>query len=198
MSLDTTRPPYVQFETREVEDRDASIKAGHYVSKDVHIAVIMRPGSRDSVEKDAQVWLAELRAKARDGQVPQVWYDGFSDAYKRWQAGEEGAVKGTPIKTWPVLSPSARKDLLQAGVQTVEDLAQLPDGELGSIGTGAMLYKQKALAWLASANDHGKVTEQMVALAGQVKELTDLVRKQADENNELRAKLNPLVVEAKK
>jgi len=198
MSMDTTRPPYVQFEVREIEDRNASIEKGHYVAKDVDMAIIMRPGNRDSVEKEALVWLNEIREKARAGQVPQVWYDGFSDAYKRWKAGEEGSVKGTPIKTWPVLSPAARKDLLLAGVQTVEDLAQLPDGELGAIGTGAMLFKQKAQAWLATANDHGKVTEQMVSLTQQVQELTALVRKQAEENAELKAKTaNPLAVEKK-
>ena len=30
------RPPFVRFEVRAEEDRQASIEAGHYVGKDVH------------------------------------------------------------------------------------------------------------------------------------------------------------------
>ena len=40
------RPPYVQFEMRAVEDRQASIDAGHYVAKDVAYAIITPAGSR--------------------------------------------------------------------------------------------------------------------------------------------------------
>ena len=199
--VDNTRPPYVVFEKREVEDRAASIEKGHYVPKEIDIAVITRPGSRDSIEKEAKVWLQELRERARKNEVPQVWYDGFTAAYKSWCEGEELPVKGTPIKGWPVLSPVAQKDLIAAGIRTVEDLAQLPDSEVQSVGTGAIAYKQKAQAWLSAANDTGKVTEQLVALAQQVKELTDLTRAQAKELAEYKsraAEAKPNVLETLK
>jgi hypothetical protein len=169
-----------------VEDRNATIKAGHYVSRDVDFAVITRPGSRDTFRKEAQVWLNELRDKARSGMIPQSWPDAFTQAYKAWQSGEEAPVEGTPIKGWPILSPSAQRDLIAAGIRTVEDLAQLPDADLKSIGTGAMGYKQKARAWLEAANSTGKVAEQLAQLSTKVGELTALVTQQAAEIDRLR------------
>lgn len=188
-TVDNTRPPYVAFERRAVEDRSASIAAGHYVSKDVDIAIITRPGSRDNLEKDALTWLAEIREKGRKDEIPRSWYEGFSASYKSWKDGEEAPVSGTPIKGWPVLSPAAQKDLIHAGIRTVEDLANLPDGDVGMIGTGAIAYKQKAVAWLAAANGTGKVVEQISALTTQVKELTDLSKRLVEENALLKAQL---------
>ena len=184
--VDNSRPPYVVFERRAVEDRTASISAGHYMSRDVDYAIITRPGSRDTLDKEALVWLAELREKARTGSIPQAWYDGFNAAYKAWKDGEELPVDGTPIKGWPILSPAAQKDLINAGIRTVEDLAEIPDQELSIIGTGALSFKQKAKSWLLAASDKGKVAEQLAALATQVQELTKLTRDQAEELNRYR------------
>jgi len=199
MSVDNERPPYVTFERRAVEDRSKSIGEGLYGSKDVDFAIVMRPGSRDTFEQEAAIWISGLKAKAKTGQIPQTWADGFAASYKSWLAGEVAPENGTPIKGWPVLSPAAQKDLIASGIRTVEDLAQLPETEFGAIGTGALSFKQKAQAWLDSAKDHGKVAEQLNALLIQVTALTDLTRAQAAEIDNLRklvpkeAAQNPLI-----
>lgn len=188
-TVDNDRPPYVVFERRAIEDRNASIASGHYCSKDIDIAIITRPGSRDNLEKEAKVWLAELREKTRQQLIPPNWYDAFNTAYESWKKGEELPENGTPIRGWPVLSPAVQKDLIALGIRTVEDLAALPDGNLGSIGTGAVSYKQKAVAWLEAAKDKGKVIEQVSALSTQVAELVALTKAQAEEIKNLRAQL---------
>jgi hypothetical protein len=188
-TVDNDRPPYVTWETRPVEDRNASLSAGHYVSKDVDFAVITRPGSRDSIDKEALVWLADLREKSRKGELPPRWYESFAESYKFWKAGEETPLVGTSIKDWPTISPAARKDLLAAGIRTVEDLAEFPESDLAVIGTGALAYKMKAQAWLKAANDTGKVAEQLAAMTVQISELTRLTREQAAELDSLRPKV---------
>jgi len=178
--VDNNRPPYVAFEVRAVEDRTKLLSEGHYGTKDVDFAIITRPGDRDTVEKPALEWLKELAVKAKQEMIPQTWVVAFNAAYKAWKEGEELPVDGVPIKGWPILSPSAQKDILAAGIRTVEDLAAAPESTLALIGTGALTFKQKAAAWLLAANDFGKVTEQMVSQATQIEQLTNLVREQAE------------------
>jgi len=187
--VDNDRPPYVAYEYRAVENRDASIAAGHFVSKDVAYAIITRPGSRDTLDKEAETFLREYKEKARQGVIPQVWYDSFKASFDAWKTGEELPVDGTPIKGWQVLSPSAQKDLIRIGIRTVEDLAAYPDGDLSNIGTGAVSYKLKATAWLEAAKGPGKVAEQMAAQAIQLQQLIDLTRAQAEEIAKLKAQI---------
>jgi len=178
--VDNERPPYISFEIRQVEDRAASQAAGHYVARDVDFVSITRPGSRDSLDKEALVWLSECREKARQKQMPQEWYNAFKTAYDAWKLGEELPETGTPIKGWPVMSPAAQKTLIAAGIRTVEDLAEIPESDFSAIGTGALAYKQKAKAWLQAAEGTGKAAAQIEALTVQVAELVALTKSQAE------------------
>lgn len=181
----TDRPPYVVFEMRDIEDRNASIAAGHYVGKEVAFATISRPGSRDTLDKEAKVWLAELKARK---DIPMNWYPSFKQTFEMWEKGETGAVNGTPIKGWTMLGSAAQKTLLAAGILTVEDLASVPDQDLQSVGTGAISFKMKAKAYLEAANGPGKQAEEMAALRVQMQQLIDLTKDQAKEIQALREK----------
>jgi len=180
-TTDNERPPFVQFELREKEDRDASIKAGHYVARDVEMAIIARPGSRDTLEKEAEPWLSEMKLKSRKQEIPPGWYDFFQRRYTEWKNGEAGqVVSGTPIRGWPSIGPAAQKTLIAAGIMTVEDLAEVSDSDLQNVGTGAMAFKQKAKAYLEAANGPGKVAEQMVAMQQQMKDMAELIKRQSE------------------
>lgn len=183
--VDNERPPYVTFERRAVEDRNASIAAGHYVAMDVDFAMVTRPGSKDTFESEALPYLASLKEKARAGLIPLSWDTAFSESYKRWQAGEALPANGTPIKIWPVLSPAARETIIRAGFLTIEDLANANDVDVLNIGTGGISYKLKAQAWLEAAEDKGKSVERINALVQQVSDLTELVNKLVAENKKL-------------
>jgi hypothetical protein len=113
-------PPYVKFERRAVEDRNATIAAGHYVAKDVDFALVTRPGSHDTLETEVEPWLERLHEQARNSFIPAAWAEGFSAAYDRWKRGEEIPENGTPIKTWPVVSPAQQETLIGNGFRTVE------------------------------------------------------------------------------
>lgn len=180
-AVDNERPAYVEFEEREFEDRAMTIANGAYTTKMVPVAIITRPGSRDSLEKVAEEWLKEMKEKSRQGMIPPTWYPAYQAKYSEWKSGvsTEG-IDGTPIATWPLCGKALAKAFINAGIRSVEDLAQVADQDLQNVGTGALGMKQKAKFWLEQASGPGKTTERIASLENKLTELVDLVRQQAD------------------
>lgn len=179
--MQESRPAYVQFETREEEDREASIEAGHYVPRDRHYAVVTPPGGNLTIEKPADKFLREKR-KAGD---PNVRH--YEQAYEAWKEGQEEPLDGTPIKSWPAASPAQIKACLNANIKTVEDLATAPEEALKRIGMGARHLQQKAEAWLKSASEHGKVAEEIASLKRDLQDTQEQMKALRQENERLRA-----------
>ena len=158
------RPPYVRFEVRAEEDRQASLDAGHYVGKDVHYALITPMGSKDCIERKADEWFDKLKQDVSEGRCPREWLAAFKEVYKEWCEGREAPVNGTPITDWPPVSPSQVKTLLSLQVRTVEDLAAANEEVLGRIGMGGRALKQRAIDWLTSSESAGKASGELSAL----------------------------------
>lgn len=161
------RPPMVKFEIRPVEDREASLKAGHYVPKDEHFAIITPPGNKDRVERAVKDWFNSLENEVRSERIPREFLDSCKEKYKRWAAGEALEVDGTPIKTWTVLSPSQVKRITDADVFSVEDLAVANEGTLARIGMGARDLQNRAKDWMKAADGTGKVAQELTQLRTQ-------------------------------
>lgn len=150
-------PALVKFEYRSVEDRAASIKEGHYVGKDVIFAMITPKGGNLTVDKVADEWLASKKG--------DQFYDYYAGCLKAFKEGEAEPEIGTAIRSWPVASPSQVAACHAANIKTVEDLATAPAQALTKIGMGSVALQQKAVAWLQSAQDHGKLAEQVATLS---------------------------------
>jgi hypothetical protein len=150
------RPVYVRFEYRSVEDRAESVKQGCYVAKDVAYALITPPGGNLEVHRVASEWLDSKRG--------DQFHDHYQKLFKAWKEGEAEPEFGTSIKSWPVASPSNAAACYAANIKTVEDLATAPAQALQRIGMGAVALQQKAVAWLQSAQDHGKTAEEVATL----------------------------------
>lgn len=163
--------PYVRFEVRPVEDRAASIEAGHFVAKDVTYAIITPPGSKDELEKEAEAWLRDTKYAVDEDRVPATWLQHYKSLYTEFKEGNELPESGTPIRTWPVLSPAQIANVVAANIRTVEDLANANESALQFIGMGAAALRQKAKDWLTSAEKNGKPTEALSALKKQVESL---------------------------
>lgn len=164
MQVAEARPPYVTFETKGEEDRQASIEQGHYVAKDVDYAVITPQGSKDRIERNVKEWFDQLGQQVRENRIPQEWVTAFRGAYTAWKEGRELPLTGTPILTWTVAAPHQVKALLDAQIRTVEDLAASNEESIARLGMGGRALKEKAVSWLTSAGSHGKVTEELAAL----------------------------------
>ncbi len=164
MQAATDRPAYVTFEARAIEDRDASIAEGKYVAKDLDYAIITPQGSKDKIERVVSEWFPYLRQQVNEGRFPAEWLRAYEGIYADWQKGQSIPESGTPIRTWPVLSPSQVKAITEANILTVEDLANANESAIMMIGMGARALIQRAKDYIAAAANVGQVSEATSAL----------------------------------
>jgi hypothetical protein len=181
--------PYVKFELRSTEDRTQTSPDGTCQMIDVAWVIVRAPGSKDSLEKTAVDWLNQLKSYAKDGRVPPSWHGEYAHAFALWQKGEEIPVNGTPIKTWPPLTPSQRKNILSAGILTIEDLALANDEVRGQIGMGGHGLVQMAQKWLKESKESGATAKALAAALVSVESLEQTVKNQAEQLEELRKEM---------
>lgn len=165
------RPPYVRFEYRVVEDREASIAAGHYVPRDVAYAVVMPSGSRDETDHVAEEWIVKIKDQASRGFYPPEWAEAFGNYFKAWKEGQEIPLSGFSVRNWAAISRAEAEMLITANVRTVEDLAEANDVACARIGLGGGALKRKAIEWLKSAQDTGKVAEEISSIKAMLEDL---------------------------
>lgn len=168
---DAGRPPYVVFETQAVEDRNASIEAGHFVARDVDYAIVTSPGSRDRIPMKLPDWFDSLRREP-ESRFPSAWLRQLEDAYKAWKAGHEAPTTGIAITSWAGVSPAQAKMLQGCDIRTVEDLAAATEEAIARFGMGGRALKQKAKDWLETAAGSGKLVEEVAALRAANEALT--------------------------
>ena len=169
--MEKPRPPYVTFEEREIEDRAASIDAGHMIMRSVTFAFITPPGSKDRLEKEATTWLADIAKAAQEQRFPEEWVEGYQKKFEAYKAGLEMPEEGTPILTWPAVTRAMAQNIVNANIRTVEDLAAANESSLAAIGMGARSLRDQAKAWLDSAGGQGKVSAELNSLRKQIEGL---------------------------
>lgn len=155
IGIKEARPSYVTFGFAEQEDRTASQAAGHYVPKEVAFAYITPQGSKDRFEQQATEWLEKQREAARQGRIPQAWYDHYKASYEAWLKGQELPVNGTPLRTWPPASKAQVNLLINIGILTVEDLANCNEEAIARMGMGGRALVELAQTWLLQAKQVG-------------------------------------------
>lgn len=169
------RPPYVRFERQVVEDKAASLAAGHYVGKDVDFVLITPPGSKDEMISKVDRWFETTERNVRDGRMNPKWLELWREGYTRWKQGQEMPLNGTAIRGWGLISPAQQETLIRLHIMTIEDLAVINDEGIRRIGMGAMELRTKAKNWLQSMKDHGPLVSQVTSLEQQNKILQSQV-----------------------
>jgi hypothetical protein len=186
------RPPYVTFETRSIEDREATIQEGHYVGRDVDYAIITPAGSKDRIERVVSEWFTQLEENVRAERVPAEWVKHFRSVYDDFKAGREAVLNGTSILDWPGLSPSQVKTLQSLRLMTIEDVSVMNEESISRLGMGGRALKQRAVDYLAAANNVGKVAEVASALRVQTETLEERNRQLEEQNRLLKAQLEAM------
>jgi hypothetical protein len=190
VALMPQRPPYVEFEQRSEEDREATIKAGHYVARDIDYAIIRAIGAKDAVEKPAAQWLEHIERQASRGQYRREWVQFFRQQYEDWKKGFEPTPNGLHVRQWPGASRAEVDMLVAAKIYTVEDLAEANEEALTRVGMGARGLKQRARAWLDTASKNGSA-EELASLrertANQEKRIEALLEQIAELTAEVKA-----------
>lgn len=171
--------PYVQFELRPTEDRTQPAQGGTYPLIDKPWAVVRAAGSKDSLEKPAEEWLSQLREYAKNDRIPRQWPAEYQNAFELWKKGEEIPVIGTPIKNWPPLTPAQRKNILNADIFTVEDLARANEQMLANIGMQAHMLKNMAEAWVKDNAKPGETARVLQETMVELQAAQALIKEQA-------------------
>lgn len=172
ISLMTERPPYIEFKVMTEEDREQTIATGSFKSRDIDYVSIIPSGDRHlRVDRKVDEWLEQTAQKVKAGSGNAQHLDYFRSAYKIWKETQEVPLSGTPIKNWPALSPAQVTNILSANIRTVEDLACANEDAMSRIGMGGRALKDKAVAWLSTASDTGKIAEENAAMKVQLAQL---------------------------
>lgn len=148
--IQQARPPHVVFERRAEEDRQASIEQGRYVARDADYAIVTPAGSKDRVERLVSDWFSMLAGEVRSERWPQAWLDQLKAGYEAWKLGQTPPESGTPLTTWPALSPAQVKNWQQISIRTVEELAEANEETLSAYGMGSRDMKARAGLFLAN------------------------------------------------
>jgi hypothetical protein len=146
------RPPFVRFEERSVEDRDATIAQGRMMMKSETWALIHAIGSRDVVERQVDEWIATLRSQVNRGMYPAEWLAAFEKKYAEHKSGQEPSVDGTHVREWAAIDRATAQNLISASILTVEDVAAMNEQAMKLVGMHARTLKQKAQDWLKMAD----------------------------------------------
>lgn len=165
VSIQQERPPFVRFDFQEYGiDREASEKAGRPIPRTIPFAFITPHGSKDVVEKPAEEWLAQIREKAIQGMYNPEWSQRFALQFEEWKKGNELPREGSPTKTWIAINREQQNRLLALGLTTVEDVAAVPDSNLGTIGMDGRYLRDLAKTWLQESKDKGVNVRELAEL----------------------------------
>lgn len=166
------RPPYVRFELRAIEDRDATIKAGHFVGKDVIFALVTPRGSKDVHEAIAEDWLAKLAREVQEERFPANWLEQYKQLYSMYKSGVEAPIAGMSLKNWPGITPSQLRTCHALRLYSVEDLASTNEEAIQALGMGARALSEKAKQYLLAAAGPGAAASTIVAQTAAIADLT--------------------------
>lgn len=177
--VNDSRPPYVEFQRRAVEDRSKTLETGVYATKDVDFIILVPHGSegKTRIEQEYTLWLQKIKPMTgpkgfgADGHFEVAsrfnpdWVSKIEFAYEKWKKGEDMDVEGTPLKNWPAISPGQMRSCLDLHIQSVEQLASAADDTIERLGMGGFSLRQRARDWLASKGDSGlKLSADLEAL----------------------------------
>jgi hypothetical protein len=127
---------FIQFKTEAVMNPHKSTKAGRPIFDDVDMIVIRTPGSQlTSIVSPVKYYMQR-----------------FGDKYRKWKAGQNDIMSGTPLENFPQLfgKPSLIAELKSLHIHTVEQLAELPDIYKQKIMGGFELAK-RASEWISKS-----------------------------------------------
>jgi len=169
---------FVTFETRAVED--STQQDGKVNFKDQDIAILLIPGTKDTVEKLVTddllaEWKLTHPARAR--------------AYEAFKSNKEAPIEGHDLRNWPMITPAQIKEANYASIRSVEDLAHLTDGILQHLPIGFLGLREKARQFLQAGSDIGAVVQEITNLKAKLESQQDEINRLYSENESLARRL---------
>jgi len=155
-------------------DKTASVEAGRNMYRNVEYVTIRIPGDKTlSVHRPVN---------ASDKHRFPMQYQSFKNL-----AGE--VITGTPLTTWPMITPAQLKELEYFNVRTVEQLAAMADTGAAQM-MGIQKLRRAAQQYISAAKEAApllKVQAELESRDNEIAALKDMLMKQG----EAIAKLQP-------
>jgi len=166
----------IKFFLKSVEDRAKSIEHGRYMAKDVEFVKVFGDDNKNCIEVPYSEYVSNIRQKAQKGMRfsdRHTFDDVLMQVEKKHEAWRKGIAIpefGTSVRAWGFLSPAQTENVINAGILTVEELADANENAMSRIGMGARELVKKAKAWLEGANAQERIQEiegKLAALASE-------------------------------
>ena len=164
----------IKFELFPHPNEVKSLAVGHPVYDDREYITIIVPGDKTSIVH-RPVWAQD---KAR-----------FARQYAQFRQGQEQTVVGLPLKLWGGMTLGQAKEFEYFNVKTVEQLAEMSDGNGVSI-QGFNGLKQRAKDYIATTKDQQPLMEMRAAIEKKDSEMSvlgNLLKEQGDKIDRLMA-----------
>lgn len=136
-------PKFVRFYERRAKNVAQSAEQGRPIFEPVEFVEIYTAGDKDNVvdrpvrEFDKYVW---------------------SEKYIAFKNGQSQDT-GTPLEQWSGLVPGRAEELAHFKIRTVEQLADIPDGQLSRHGPMTRQEREKARAYLQVMKGEAPINE---------------------------------------
>lgn len=172
------RVPYFTFQDREHgSDAEKSKELGYEVPKMVTFILITPHGHRgDPMEFFADEFIERKGREAKEGRYDHQWVNEFKAGLAAHREGKEIPRAGTPIITWERILKSRRKQLSKQ-FQTIEDLAAVPDANLGLIGLDGRVLRDMAQADIQAKKDLSPVVKELADTKEENRRLQEQIAK---------------------
>ena len=157
----------IRFLVEPQEDEAASSKAGRPIFNDVEVVEVRVPGDPD----------------VRRSVVNDYYKRLYPKQYLAFKKGiTQETVNGTPLSVWAPMKRSQVEEARHFGLHTVQQLAQISDGNLQRLGPGWIALRQQARDWEKQANDGAALSELRAVVekqAAQIKTMEDMLQRQS-------------------
>jgi hypothetical protein len=169
---ETARP---RFFVQPVQNQAESAKENRPIFESKRFVELKHPGDRSwsFIEEIDEAGMGLTRRNTVEGPKGEDYAERFPREWASFKKGEERAAIGTPIEEWSGLSRSRAAELKAMNIFTVEEFADVQDGQLGKLGMGTRTEREKARAYLAQASGGADVS----AMAAQIAQLTEMVER---------------------
>jgi len=166
--------PNLQFARNPVAYKDAE---GHTLYRDEYFVEVRQRGSKDSVTKNAEEWIADLAHKGHDrsgfdqnAATYSEWHQKAKLMFEMFKKGEEVPEEGMSLKAFPAFSPAELLICKAVDIYTLEQLSEANEQAMQRMGPGARALKVKAGKMLENYHN-GKAAEENAALRFSLSEL---------------------------
>lgn len=135
---------YVRFYSRPKKNDEKSREEGRPVFEPVEYVEIFTPGDKDTIV---------------DRPVRNIDRYAWADKYRAFRMGKSQESAGTPLSEWGGVTPERAIEYAHFKIKTVEQLAEVPDGNLPNLGMHARAEREKARGYIAVMKGNSPLAE---------------------------------------